>query len=48
LALARNCGGVMIWEISQDVKGENSLVRAINDALAEHQAGGKSSTHSVN
>lgn len=35
LALERNCAGVMMWEISQDVKGEHSLVRAINEAISE-------------
>jgi chitinase len=33
LALNRNCGGVMIWEISQDVKGKNSLIRAIAEEV---------------
>ena len=35
LALERGCGGVMMWEISQDVKGENSLIRAMNEAIGE-------------
>ena len=35
LALERNCGGVMMWEISQDVKGGHSLIRAMNEAIAE-------------
>lgn len=34
-ALERNCAGVMMWEISQDVKGEHSLTRAINEAIYE-------------
>lgn len=38
LALERNCGGVMIWEISQDVAGEHSLVRAINEAIVADTA----------
>jgi chitinase len=33
LALNRNCGGVMIWEISQDVKGKNSLIGAIAEEV---------------
>lgn len=37
LALSRGCGGVMIWEISQDAAGEHSLVRAINQAIVEHR-----------
>ena len=37
LALKRNCAGVMMWEISQDVKGEHSLVRAMNEAISEFQ-----------
>jgi chitinase len=39
LALERNCGGVMMWEISQDVKGEHSLIRAMNEAIAEFKSG---------
>ena len=35
LALERNCGGVMMWEISQDVKGEHSLIRSMNEAIEE-------------
>lgn len=35
LALERDCGGVMMWEISQDVKGKHSLIRAMNEAIAE-------------
>ena len=33
------CGGVMIWELSQDVEGENSLLRAISEAIAEKTNG---------
>ena len=29
------CGGVMIWELSQDVEGENSLLGAISEVIAE-------------
>lgn len=36
LALTRNCAGVMMWEISQDVTGEHSLVGAINTAIVEY------------
>jgi chitinase len=35
LALQRDCAGVMIWEISQDVKGPNSLTKAINEAISQ-------------
>ncbi len=31
--LARNCGGIMIWELSQDAKGEQSLLKVISDTL---------------
>lgn len=33
--LAANYGGVMIWELSLDAKGDKSLLRAINDALSQ-------------
>ena len=35
LALERGCAGVMMWEISQDVKGEHSLIRAMNQAIEQ-------------
>ena len=35
LALETGCGGVMMWEISQDAKGEHSLIRAMNEAIEE-------------
>ena len=31
--LAKSCGGIMIWELTQDAKGEKSLLRVINDTL---------------
>ncbi|NLT10323.1 MAG: hypothetical protein GXY08_12615 [Ruminococcus sp.] len=31
--LARDYGGIMIWELTQDAKGEQSLLKVINDAL---------------
>ena len=30
-----SCGGVMIWELSQDAEGKNSLLRAISEVIAE-------------
>lgn len=38
LALQRNCAGVMIWEIGQDIPGPLSLTMAINEAIKEYQA----------
>ncbi|CAN5486352.1 glycosyl hydrolase family 18 protein [soil metagenome] len=35
LAHEQGIAGVMIWEITQDVKGEFSLTRAINEAIPE-------------
>ena len=32
--LAKSYGGIMIWELTQDAKGENSLLRVINSRLA--------------
>ncbi len=34
-ALGKQYGGIMIWELSQDAKGEYSLLQLIHDALAE-------------
>ena len=31
--LAKSCGGIMIWELTQDTKGEKSLLKVINDTL---------------
>jgi len=31
--LAKNYGGIMIWELTQDAKGEKSLLKVINDSL---------------
>lgn len=31
--LAKSCGGIMIWELTQDAKGEKSLLKMINDTL---------------
>ena len=31
--LAKSCGGIMIWELTQDAKGEHSLLKVINDTL---------------
>lgn len=31
--LAKSCGGIMIWELTQDAKGEKSLLKVINDTL---------------
>ena len=31
--LARDYGGIMIWELTQDAKGEHSLLKVINDAF---------------
>ena len=31
--LAKNYGGIMIWELTQDAKGEKSLLKVINDTL---------------
>lgn len=31
--LAENYGGIMIWELTQDAKGEQSLLKVINDTL---------------
>jgi GH18 family chitinase len=33
LAFQKGCSGVMMWEISQDVKGGHSLTKAINEAI---------------
>ena len=38
-AIERGCTGVMMWEISQDVKGEGSLTKAINEAISQTQGG---------
>ena len=37
LALQRNCAGVMIWEIGQDIPGPQSLTMAINEAIREYR-----------
>ena len=31
--LAKGYGGIMIWELTQDTKGEQSLLKVINDTL---------------
>ena len=31
--LAKDYGGIMIWELKQDAKGEKSLLKVINDTL---------------
>ena len=31
--LAKGYGGIMIWELTQDAKGEQSLLKVINDTL---------------
>ena len=31
--LAKDYGGIMIWELTQDAKGEQSLLKVINDTL---------------
>lgn len=35
LALER-AGGVMVWELSQDARGEASLLRAVYQAVQEY------------
>ncbi|MBR5165209.1 MAG: hypothetical protein IKW87_06600 [Ruminococcus sp.] len=42
--LAKGYGGIMIWELTQDAKGEQSLLKVINDTLR----GGTSITGDVN
>ncbi|WP_295073502.1 glycosyl hydrolase family 18 protein [Ruminococcus sp.] len=36
--LAKNYGGIMIWELTQDAKGEKSLLKVINDTLGNGTA----------
>ena len=31
--LAKSCGGIMIWELTQDAKGEKSLLKVINNTF---------------
>lgn len=31
--LANDCGGIMIYELTQDANGEKSLLKVINDTL---------------
>lgn len=33
--LAKDYGGIMIWELTQDAKGEKSLLKVVNDTLRE-------------
>ena len=45
--LSKNYGGCMIWELSQDVQGEHSLLKSIKEALiaGESSSTGTSSTN---
>ena len=36
--LAKDYGGIMIWELTQDAKGEKSLLKVINDTLGNGTA----------
>jgi chitinase len=40
LAFDRSAGGIMIWELSQDVNNQNSLLTAINEVVVARSGGG--------